>query len=89
MQARRFLISGRVQGVGFRLFTYDAAAREGLTGWVQNRADGGVEVVVEGEAASLERFERAVRHGPPRARVETFEAESLTASGTFFQFTVR
>ena len=89
MQARRFLISGRVQGVGFRLFAYDAAAREGLTGWVQNRADGGVEVLAEGEGASLERFERALRHGPPRARVETFEAELLPPSGAFFQFTVR
>jgi acylphosphatase len=68
--ARRFLIGGRVQGVGFRYFTQDAARRDGLHGFVRNNDDGTVEAVAEGESDALERFERAIRRGPSRARVE-------------------
>jgi acylphosphatase len=68
--ARRFLVSGRVQGVGFRYFTQDAARREGVHGYVTNLDDGTVEAVAEGEAEAMERFERALRRGPSRARVE-------------------
>ena len=68
--ARRFIVSGRVQGVGYRYFAQDAARREGLHGYVLNRDDGTVEAVAEGEAESLERFERALRRGPSRSRVE-------------------
>ena len=74
-RARRYLISGRVQGVGFRFFTEAAAAREGLHGWVRNLPDGRVEIAAEGEAEALERFERHVRHGPPGARVERVEVD--------------
>jgi acylphosphatase len=68
--ARRFVIGGRVQGVGFRYFTQDAARREGLHGFVRNNDDGTVEAVAEGESEALERFERAIRRGPSRSRVE-------------------
>ena len=68
--ARRFIVSGRVQGVGFRYFAQDAARREGLHGYVLNREDGTVEAVAEGESGSLERFERALRRGPSKSRVE-------------------
>jgi acylphosphatase len=67
--ARRYVVSGRVQGVGFRFFTEAAAARDGLHGWVRNLPDGRVEISAEGEAEAIERFERHVRHGPPGARV--------------------
>ncbi len=73
--ARRYLISGRVQGVGFRYFTEAAAAREGVHGWVRNLPDGRVEAAAEGESEAVERFERAVRHGPPGARVERVEVD--------------
>ncbi len=69
-EARRFLVSGHVQGVGFRYFVADAARREGLTGSVRNLADGRVEAVAEGDAESLDRFERVLWRGPSRARVE-------------------
>lgn len=69
-RARRYLVSGRVQGVGFRYFAADTARREGLIGSVRNLADGRVEAVAAGDAESLERFERALRRGPSRARVE-------------------
>ena len=52
--ARHFLISGRVQGVGFRYFTQAAAGREGLHGWVRNLPDGRVEVEAEGDADAIE-----------------------------------
>ena len=68
--ARRFIVSGRVQGVGFRYFAQDAARREGLHGYVLNRDDGSVEAVAEGDVESIERFERALRRGPSKSRVE-------------------
>jgi acylphosphatase len=68
--ARRFVISGRVQGVGFRYFARDAALREGVTGWVRNLPDGTVEARIEGEREAVTRVERALRVGPRGARVD-------------------
>jgi acylphosphatase len=83
--ARRFLISGRVQGVGFRFFTADAAGREGIHGWVRNLPDRRVEVAAEGDAEAMERFERAIRHGPPGARVDEVDVtENVPAGGSGF-----
>lgn len=66
---RRHLVSGRVQGVGFRWFVMRLAQREGLTGFVRNLPDGRVEVVATGEAVRLERLAAALRAGPPHAQV--------------------
>ena len=79
--ARRFVVSGRVQGVGFRYFAAEAAAVEGLSGWVRNRDDGAVEMAVEGDAEAVVRFERKIRRGPPAARVEDVVAEDGVPSG--------
>ena len=68
--ARRFVISGRVQGVGFRWFAHDSATREGVAGWVKNLFDGRVEAYVEGDQEAVTRVERALRQGPPSARVD-------------------
>jgi acylphosphatase len=87
--ARQFIINGRVQGVGFRFFAQHAASREGLHGWVRNLGDGRLEISAEGEAESLERFERAIRQGPPAARVETVEVTDLGASGRDAGFEIR
>jgi acylphosphatase len=73
--ARRFVVSGRVQGVGFRYFALDAARRDGLHGYVTNHDDGTVEAVAEGESEAVERFERALRRGPSRSRVEQVMVE--------------
>jgi len=86
--ARRYLISGRVHGVGFRYFTEAAAAREGIHGVVRNLPDGRVEAVAEGEAESIERFERAIRHGPPGARVDHVDVDDTVPSGRDTGFTV-
>jgi acylphosphatase len=87
--ARRYLISGRVQGVGFRFFTEAAAAREGLHGWVRNVADGRVEIAAEGDREALDRFERHIRHGPPGARVDHVDVTEEGASGRDTGFTIR
>jgi len=79
--ARRYLIGGRVQGVGFRFFTENAAAREGIAGWVRNLPSGDVEVAAEGDAESLVRFENAIRHGPRSARVDRFEVDEDVPGG--------
>jgi acylphosphatase len=86
--ARRFLISGRVQGVGFRWFAHDAARREGVTGWVRNLPDGRVEAVVEGDEDAVTRVERALRSGPPGARVQTVNVEPEDAIGAFKDFSI-
>ena len=73
--ARRFTISGRVQGVGFRWFAKDVADREGVTGWVRNLPDGRVEALVEGDTDAVTRVERSLRMGPRGARVATFRSD--------------
>jgi acylphosphatase len=87
--ARRLTISGRVQRVGFRWFTIDAASREGVTGWVRNLPDGRVEVLVEGDTEAVERFDRAVRRGPMTARVDEVDTEIMAPTGRFHGFSSR
>ncbi len=79
--ARRFVVGGRVQGVGFRYFVAEAAAVERLGGFVRNLADGRVEIVVEGDGDAVTRFEWKVRSGPPAARVDAVDVEEGTPSG--------
>jgi acylphosphatase len=90
--ARRYLITGDVQGVGFRFFTETAASREGIHGWVRNLASGpvdAVEVVAEGEAEAIERFERSIRQGPRGARVDRVEIEHTVPDGHAVGFTIK
>ena len=87
--ARRYLISGRVQGVGFRYFAEAAASRAGLHGWVRNLPDGRVEVSAEGEHDALEQFERQIRHGPPGARIADVDATEIPPVGRDSGFSVR
>lgn len=69
MPARQYLVSGKVQGVGFRYYVRERATTAGLTGWVRNLPDGRVEAHVEGPPAALDRFTETLREGPPAARV--------------------
>ncbi len=86
--ARRMMISGQVQGVGFRWFTVDVATREGATGWVRNLPDGRVEAFVEGDVEGVTRVERAVRRGPSRARVEKVLIFDEEPSGAYAAFSI-
>ena len=87
--ARRYLVRGRVQGVGFRYFTQAAAARAGLSGWVRNNPDGTVEIAAAGEVDALERLEQQVRHGPPGARVDQVTVSDDAVSATDAHFAIR
>jgi acylphosphatase len=87
--SRRFLIGGRVQGVGFRFFIEARAGVEGLHGWARNLPDGRVEVLVEGDEESVDRVEGAFRRGPPGARVESFVVHVEVPSGRATGFSIR
>ncbi len=89
LRARRFILSGRVQGVGFRWFVQDIASFEGLSGWVTNLPDGRVEVWAEGESDAVERLERQIRRGPGQARVERVEVSDEPTSGRAGTFVIR
>lgn len=78
-----------MQGVGFRYFAQDAARREGLHGYVANRDDGTVEALAEGEAEAVERFERALRRGPSRSRVEHVMVQDDEPSALVSGFVIR
>ena len=69
----RFTVSGRVQGVGFRMCTVDVAQGLGLDGWVRNLPDGRVEGVAAGDPVPLARLRDWLRGGPPSARVDALD----------------
>jgi acylphosphatase len=69
-ETRRYLVSGRVQGVGFRWFVEREAAALGITGWVRNREGGRVEVMATGTREQLSGLYRRLREGPRAARVD-------------------
>ena len=81
MIARRAVISGSVQGVGFRFFAERAAREAGVAGWVRNRPNGSVETVVEGEEAAVARYLERVRSGPGESRVTRFVEEDAPVTG--------
>jgi acylphosphatase len=74
MSARRFRVTGRVQGVGFRAFVMARARELALDGWVRNDPDGAVTVLAAGAPAALERLAAELAQGPPAARVAAVEA---------------
>jgi acylphosphatase len=85
LEARRYLISGRVQGVGFRYFAQRAARDLGVTGWARNLDDGRVEVQANGAINHakgvinvLDEFEARLRKGPIGADVRGFEMSETT-----------
>ncbi|MBZ5603485.1 MAG: acylphosphatase [Acidobacteriia bacterium] len=76
LSARRYWISGRVQGVGFRAFAARAARETGVTGWAKNLADGRVEVHANGSSDQLSEFEARLRQGPAWADIRGFESQA-------------
>jgi acylphosphatase len=75
------LVSGRVQGVGYRYFARDSARALGLSGWVRNVRGGGVEAEVEGDGEVIDRFIEELRRGPPLSRVLEVETQEMAAAG--------
>ena len=75
--ATRLLVTGRVQGVGYRQWLQAEARRLGVAGWVRNRHDGSVEAVADGPADAVRALAEAARSGPPAARVDAVELEHV------------
>ncbi|OLQ94058.1 acylphosphatase [Vibrio ponticus] len=73
----KFVVEGRVQGVGFRYQTAYFALKVGVTGYAKNLWDGDVEVMVCGNDAQLERMDEYLQDGPPSARVDNLSRESV------------
>ena len=90
MQRLTAVVQGRVQGVGFRAFTQQEAARLNLVGWVANQWDGTVRIVAEGTDADLERLVAWLnRGGPPSAYVTRVNVEWDEGTGEFHGFQIR
>ena len=87
-RAVRWLLSGRVQGVGFRWFAREAAEELGLAGTVANLPDGRVEIEVAGDPESLAAFRRRVEQGPPSGRVDRVEEHELDRPGGWRGFSI-
>lgn len=89
MAQQRILVSGRVQGVGYRDWVVRTAQRSGLTGWVRNLKDGRVEIVASGDEAALGHLVEACREGPPLARVEHVYSDAVPEDRSHKGFTKR
>ena len=79
--ARRAVVRGRVQGVGYRFFAMRAARELGVNGWVRNLSDGSVETLAEGDDAAMEQYLSRLRSGPLVSRVDEVAAESVEPQG--------
>lgn len=80
IEARRFLVRGRVQGVGFRWFVEREAHTLGLAGWVRNNTDGAVEVFAQGTAEQLSGLRARLQQGPRAARVDQVQETEVPLS---------
>jgi acylphosphatase len=86
--ARKFVISGFVQGVGFRFFAQRSAARHQIRGYVKNLEDGRVEAFAEGGAKAVEDFKHDLTTGPSYSKVEDIEETVLEPSGLYSAFRI-
>jgi acylphosphatase len=82
------IVKGRVQGVFFRASAQREAKQHGLTGWVKNRPDGAVEMIVEGEEDDVKDFLAWAQHGPSTARVDKVETRWRSYTGEFAEFRI-
>ena len=89
MHTREFVISGRVQGVGFRYHTLLAAQDIGVTGYVRNLADGRVQVCATGNAAQLTALRTFLQRGPTWARVDDIAESAVEDAKSFPDFRIR
>jgi acylphosphatase len=83
------IISGRVQGVGYRYFVFQKATEMGITGWVKNSVDGGVIIVVQGIEAELKTFIDYLYLGPTRARIDRILTNKMQLLTVFNNFSVK
>ena len=89
MKTFRILISGRVQGVGFRYFVYDRAVHFEVKGFVQNTHDNKVEIICQGQKKSLDAFVLSVKKGPALSYVSEFLLEEISESCLYNFFDIK
>lgn len=89
MQQAHVFISGRVQGVGYRYFVRSNAKQLGLTGWVRNSEDGGVEAVIQGDKEKIEEMIGICRKGPMLSKVEHIGFEWEEIEDSFVDFIIQ
>jgi acylphosphatase len=89
MEARHLVVSGRVQGVGFRWSVLAEALRHGAAGWVRNLPDGRVEVFVQGDPEVVDVVAGFVRSGPPGAHVRSCVETEAGLDDRFSSFEIR
>lgn len=82
------IISGKVQGVFFRMETQKAALDIGVTGWVKNRTDGAVEAIFEGDSERIDKMLAWCWKGSPRSEVRDVAVENEVYSGSFSDFRI-
>ncbi|MBK8466638.1 MAG: acylphosphatase [Chloracidobacterium sp.] len=88
MIARKYLISGQVQGVGYRYFAQRSSAKHQIRGYVKNLKDGRVEVLVEGNTAAVEAFRQDLAAGPANSRVGQIEELVIEPSNLYSTFRI-
>lgn len=89
MKSIRLIISGYVQGVGFRAFVKKNARQLGVTGWVLNREDGAVEALLQGEKAILDTLIAILRIGPEVSKVDDIVIKEMNSKELFSSFEIR
>lgn len=75
MLTHHFIVKGRVQGVGYRFFTYHIANEYNIKGWVKNLWNGDVEILAQGETRHIEVFKKLLEAGPPSSKVKSIEED--------------
>ena len=86
---KRIIVSGRVQGVGYRFFVLESAERLGVTGWVRNLPDGRVEAEVQGTSDAIENLLSDLRTGPRLSHVTSVDVQELSGNSSHTGFHVR
>jgi acylphosphatase len=85
----QIVVSGKVQGVGYRYFAQMKAVQFGITGWVKNRSDGAVEMVTTGTKENLDLFIEEIRRGNPFSTVDQIEIKEISIGEKYQSFTIK
>lgn len=85
----QIVVSGKVQGVGYRYFAQMKAVQFGITGWVKNRLDGAVEMVTTGTKENLDLFIEEIRRGNPFSTVDQIEISEISTDEKYQSFTIK
>lgn len=89
MISKIIIVTGKVQGVGFRYYCYKIAKNLNLFGYAENLSNGNVEIMVEGEEKSIDDFINLMKIGPRNSDVKILSMESLDYIGSFKEFSIR